>query len=181
MINFAPNSTGKVSYDKRVGVTAHTNTKYKGVMNMRYWINQLNVIRFRDVRTLNELKSFVRYPNGTWSARKEAGVFDDRVMSLIWSLIPLEGSITEKYYEIIRRDDNGKPLIIKGMDYGVKDFVNPLSMYSNEKEVGLNNPNPVVFGSTEQSDDDISQLEQMGWRMMGNRPDTGEDTTWLTT
>jgi len=180
MVNFAPNSTTKRSYDTRLGVTAHTNTKYKGVINMRYWINQLNVIRFKDVRTLNELKSFVRYPNGTWSARKEAQVFDDRVMSLIWSLISLEGTITEKYYDIVKRDDNGKPLIIKSMDYGIKEFVNPLSMYSNEKEVGLNNPNPVVFGTNEAVDDDISQLEQMGWVMMGDKPDAG-DNTWLTT
>jgi len=180
MVNFAPNSTTKRSYDTRLGVTAHTNTKYKGVINMRYWINQLNVIRFKDVRTLNELKSFVRYPNGTWAARKEAQVFDDRVMSLIWSLISLEGTITEKYYDIVKRDDNGKPLIIKSMDYGIKEFVNPLSMYSNEKDVGLNNPNPVVFGTNEAVDDDISQLEQMGWVMMGDKPDAG-DNTWLTT
>ena len=33
--------------------------------------------------TVAELKDFVRYPNGTWSAKNKGdGYFDDRVMSL---------------------------------------------------------------------------------------------------
>ena len=51
-----------------MGVVAHTNTKYKGVMNMRYWINELRVLKINDINTLNELRDFVRNPNGTWSA-----------------------------------------------------------------------------------------------------------------
>jgi hypothetical protein len=38
-------------------------------MNMRYWLNELNVVRFKDIKTLIEIKNFVRYPNGTWSAK----------------------------------------------------------------------------------------------------------------
>ena len=171
LIDFAPRNTKKVSYDYRRGVTAHTNTKYKGVMNMRYWINEVNVITINDINTVNEMKTFVRYPNGTWAAKKEIRCFDDRVMSLIWALIVLEDSVTERYYEIVKYDDNQKPLILKSLDYGVKSFVDPLSIYSNEKLMGdNNNPSPMLFdigtGNTDQ-DNDIVELESMGWEIYG--------------
>ena len=174
LIHFAPKSTGSSKHDRRIGVTAHTNTKYKGVINMRYWINELNVVRLKDVKTLQELKTFVRYPNGTWSAKKEIDCFDDRVMSLMWALIALEQTVTERYFEVVKLDDNGKPLLIKGMDYGTKEFVNPLSIYSNEKVVGTTNPTPVIFqqpgGTGLPVEADISELQAMGWRSLGGKP-----------
>jgi len=166
LIHFAPKASSTYN---RLGVIAHTNTKYKGVMNMRYWINELRAVKINDIKTLNELKTFVRYPNGTWAAKKEVQCFDDRVMSLIWSLIVLESSITEKYFEVTQYDDNNMPLALKSFDYGIKQFVNPLSLYNNEKIAGTGNPNPIIFGGA-QSDplqDDMAFLQQSGWSVLG--------------
>lgn len=170
LIDFAPRNSKRVTYDHRRGVTAHTNTKYKGVMNMRYWINEVRAIQVNDINTVNEMKTFVRYPNGTWAAKKEIRCFDDRVMSLIWSLIVLEDSVTERYYEVTKYDDNQKPLMLKSLDYGTKSFVDPLSIYGNEKVVGAHNsPSPMVFdvGVESPHDNDIVELESMGWEIYG--------------
>jgi len=178
LIHFAPKSSS--TYNKRLGVVAHTNTKYKGVINMRYWINELRCVQINDARTLNELKTFVRYPNGTWSAKKEAHCFDDRVMSLIWSLIVLESSVTETYFEIVQYDDNNRPQIIKSLDYGAKEFINPLSIYSNEKIMGGGNPDPIVFGmGRDDAQSDIQELQMMGWKSIGAaNQNQEEDNIW---
>ena len=126
---------------------------------MRYWVNHLQVVKFNDISTVNEMRSFVRYPNGTWAAKKEGNYLDDRVMSLIWSLIGLEETVVDRYYEIVEYDDNHKPKMIKSIDYGTRHFVNPVSIYSNEKVIGSHgNALPVVFTSTEQSSD-IDELK----------------------
>lgn len=148
----------------KVGVQAHTNTKYKGVTNMRYWTNELKAVKIRDLKTLIELKNFVRYPNGTWSARPGADSWDDRVMSLVWSLIVLENELSEKYFEIVEFDDNKKPLKIKSLDFGIKYFVNPNSIYNNEKSKNEYVPSPVIItGNNEEGNNDIAELEQQGW------------------
>ena len=150
------------------GVVAHTNTKYKGVMNMRYWLNELNVVRIKDIKTLLELKNFVRYPNGTWATKPGNGNHDDRVMSLIWTLMILENEITEKYYEIVDLDDNKRPLHIKSLDYGIKYFINPTSMYNNElnKDEGI--PMPILFDIGDSPEKtDINEMEEQGWKLIG--------------
>ena len=120
IVTYMPNQ--KRADPNRPGVLAHTNTKYKGVVNMRYWMNELKVVSVQDVATVHELKNFVRYPNGTWKARQGADMHDDRVMSLIWGLMLLENTITQQYLEIIKKDDNDKPLIVKPLDYGIQAF-----------------------------------------------------------
>ena len=150
------------------GVVAHTNTKYKGVTNMRYWCNELNVVRFKDIRTLLELKGFVRYPNGSWAAKPGADSHDDRVMSLIWALMMLENEVTERYFEIAELDDNKRPLRIKSLDYGIKYFINPTSMYSNERNKDDAIPLPILFdlgASPEKTD--INEMEEQGWKLLG--------------
>ena len=178
LINFSPKSSNSNKYEKRAGVVAHTNTKYKGVMNMRYWVNQLNAVKFNDIQTISELKSFVRFPNGTWAAKRDGSSLDDRVMSLIWSLIVLEDSVTDSYFEILEYDDNQKPLKLKSLDYGVKEFVNPLSVFSNEKVVGVNNNiAPTIFQTGDHDDwqgQDISELEGQGWKFHN-----GKDKAWV--
>ena len=47
---------------------AHTNTKYKGVLNMRYFMNEIRVVNIQEEQTVAELRNFVRYPNGTWKS-----------------------------------------------------------------------------------------------------------------
>jgi hypothetical protein len=178
LISFAPKGNKSTTYNDRMGVIAHTNTKYKGVVNMRYWVNHLQVVKFNDIKTVSELKSFVRYPNGTWAAKKQGGYLDDRVMSLIWALIALEETVVERYYEIIEYDDNHKPKAIKPADYGVRHFVNPLSIYSNEKIIGAHgNPLPVAFNSREQSSD-IEELKSLGWAFPNDQSEDQFNEIW---
>jgi hypothetical protein len=155
---------GPVNFNK-IGVQAHTNTKYKGVMNMRYWMGELKVLKIRDFKTLNELKGFVRYPNGTWAAKPGADNWDDRVMSLMWALMILENDLVEKYFEIAEYDANKKPQRIKSLDFGIKYFINPASIYSNEKDGGMGTPPlPIVMQGDNSNDfNEITDLESQGW------------------
>jgi hypothetical protein len=156
----------KQSTDK-IGVQAHTNTKYKGVTNMRYWLNELRAIKIRDINTLIELKNFIRYSNGTWGARPGADNWDDRVMSLVWALVILENELAEKYFEVQEYDDNKKPLKIKSLDYGIKYFINPNSIYNNEKNKTDYVPSPVIIkGNNEEQNNDIDELQQGGWTLL---------------
>ena len=145
------------------GMIAHTNTKYKGVLNMRYYINEARSVTIRDEETLKELKSFVRYPNGTWKARQ--GYHDDKVMATLYSLFILEKEITERFFEIIEVDDMGKPLVLEPMDFGIQYFEDATSIYSDNEVVGSNNMlPPVVFGMGDnQAEDDMAELEMNGF------------------
>jgi hypothetical protein len=98
--------------DHRFGIHNHTNTKYKGITNFRYWINSLNAVRIYDIDTLLELQNFVRLPNFTFSKRSEKDL-DDRVLALVWALFILEPNIAIKYFQIVETDDQGRPLKIK--------------------------------------------------------------------
>jgi hypothetical protein len=151
----------------KIGVQAHTNTKYKGVTNMRYWINELRAVKIRDINTLVELKNFIRYPNGTWGARPGADSWDDRVMSLVWCLIILENELAEKYFEIVEFDENKKPLKIKSLDFGIKYFVNPNSIYNNERNKTEFTPAPVIItGNNSEGNSDMEDLHQQGWNFL---------------
>jgi hypothetical protein len=150
----------------QMGMIAHTNTKYKGVMNMRYFINDVRSVEIRDINTLRELKDFVRYPNGTWKAKQ--GFHDDRVMSLIYALYVLEKELTERYFDIIELDDHGKPSMIEPMDYGIALFEDPTSIYNDFEVIGENNAHisPIVFGMSN-GDEQVSEmdwLQQEGWK-----------------
>jgi len=162
IVSYGIKNTGNTN---KIGVQAHTNTKYKGVTNMRYWINELRAVKIRDMHTLIELKNFIRYANGTWGAKPGADNWDDRVMSLVWSLIILENELSEKYFEIAEFDENKKPLKIKQLDYGIKYYVNPASMYNNEKNKNTYIPMPIIMqGNNTDDSNDISDLESQGWR-----------------
>lgn len=151
----------------KIGVQAHTNTKYKGITNMRYWINELRVVKIRDMQTLIELKNFIRYANGTWGAKPGADNWDDRVMSLVWALIILENELAEKYLEIVEFDDNKKPLKIRALDYGIKYYVNPSSSYNNEKDRTAFTPLPIIMqGNNEDNFNDVSDLQGQGWSFL---------------
>jgi len=162
IVSYGP-KIGGTSYNKP-GVLAHTNSKYKGVMNMRYWINELKSVKIKDVKTLKELKAFTRYPNGTWSAKPGMDNWDDRVMSLIWALMILENDLVEKYFDVSEFDANKKPLTIKSLDYGIKYFINPTSIYSNEKDASMGSTSPIVFSQADQEElEGLKELESQGW------------------
>lgn len=145
----------------RLGVLAHTNTKYKGVMNMRYWINELRSVVLHDADTLYELKNFIRYPNGTWKAREGDELYDDRVMSMIWALMILETSITEQYFDIERVDDNGKPLEITPLTFNMQQETT-LDVY-NDFSSGSNYLPSVISAGMDDSSD-LSDLKEQGWQ-----------------
>ena len=145
-----------------LGIVSHTNTKYTGITNMRYWVNQLEVVQVRDIALLKEFKTFVRHVNGTWSAKKGAGYHDDRVMSMVWSLIILEKGLVDKHFEIIQTDSNGRPLKLKQLDFGIKYFTNPNSFY-NDRD-GAASAMPSILSDRAQGDDDLASLVAMGYK-----------------
>lgn len=153
IVSYSP-SAGNTKFS-RMGVMAHTNTKYKGVMNMRYWVNERKVVVFRGAEIIEELKNFVRLDNGTWKGRENT--LDDRVMSTVWCLMILEKEICEKYYEILRFDENQKPLNLKG--YTV--FGGNANFLAKEEE----DYSPMIFfsGNAEGPNDDMRFLEEQGW------------------
>lgn len=165
IVNFSPNPNAKAKYE-RPGVIAHTNTKYKGVTNMRYWLTELRSVTLRDSGTVDELKIFVRYPNGTWSAQRGRKSYDDRVMALVWALMILENTITEKYFEIVSYDDNNRPREIRQHEYDIKRFISPLSLYNNEildGEGGLPTPFIIASGNSQAHPGDINDLLEHGY------------------
>lgn len=152
---------------KKIGILAHTNTKYKGVVNMRYWVNELRAVKIHDIQTLNELRGFVRYPNGTWAAKPGADSWDDRIMSLVWALIILESELVNTYFEVLELDENKRPMKLKALDYGLKNFINPTSIYSNEKDKETTMmPMPVVIKGDNNEQTDVDDLFQQGWRRL---------------
>lgn len=92
----------------RFGIHNHTNTRYYGVSNFRYWCNSLKVVKFNDVETVKELHTFVRLPNKTYSKQTKDD-FDDRVFGSIWALFILVPNIVENYFNVLEIDDQGRP------------------------------------------------------------------------
>jgi hypothetical protein len=162
--------SGEYNSTNRFGILSHTNTKSRGITNMRYWVNELCSVKIRDVKTLLEMKDFIRFPNGTWGSRT-ATLFDDRVMALVWALIILENEICQKYYEIIKFDDNQRPLVIKDLDYGIRTVASPVGFYINEKDGPSSQPLPTIFEEQkklnfENDDPEIEELLQNGWSFL---------------
>ena len=62
---------GVISNDFKInnksGIVSHQNSKLEAVTNMRYFLNEMRSIKIRDIKTLSEIKDFIRHPNGTWS------------------------------------------------------------------------------------------------------------------
>jgi len=146
----------------KLGIVSHTNTKYTGVLNQRYWINTMRCVQINDSDTVMEMKDFIRRKNGTWGAKD--GSHDDRVMSLVWALMILNEEIAPHYFDIVDKDEAGKPRVIKSIDYGIKYFVRPSSMYDNEKDPLAGDALPVFMGSSNMSTNpDLDDLMMQGW------------------
>ena len=166
---------GDKAQTKRVGIYSHTNTKYRGVQNMRYWVNELRVVKLRDINTLKELQSFIRFPNNTWGARPGSNSWDDRVMSLIWALMALENEICVKYFDVVSLDACDRPQVVKQLDYGLRGVISPFTVYSNEKlENSDNGILPMVFNDKPR-DSEIEELREQGWMLPG---DIGLNKPW---
>jgi len=149
--------------NQQFGVLSHTNTKHAAILNQRYFINEIRNVTFRSIHTLNEFKTFIRYPNATWKAK--GGEHDDRVMAFVWALMILHREITQMYFEIDEEDDYGKPAKITPYNYGIKMFENPTSIYTNEQVDKIENSNlsPMAFGAFGEADDEMAGLFAEGW------------------
>lgn len=113
-------NTGSFSNTRHIGVLSHNNLRFAGVANMRYWLNTLQVVSLNDIDSIKELETFIRYPNGTYR-KKNDNFYDDRVMSLVWTLFILEPEICQQYFQIDDYDEQGKPLRISPGDYYESD------------------------------------------------------------
>lgn len=147
----------------QLGIVAHTNTKYKGVMNMRYWLNELEAVKINDIHLVKELKNFTKHANGTWSAKK--GHHDDRVTSFMWNLIILIDDIVTKYFDVVRYDTNNRPLELQQFDYGIKYFIDPTSIYTNEKSSTSSQTLPIIIGNAQQVNDEMGSLINQGYKI----------------
>lgn len=94
----------------RTGIFSHTNTKFIGTNNMRYWLETLRVVRIPDEETIKEMETFIRHPNGVWKKRNGKDIYDDRVDSLIWTLLILDPTVATGYFDIDGFDDQGRPV-----------------------------------------------------------------------
>jgi len=163
IVSWGASTAGRAK--SQLGIIAHTNTKLKGVTNMRYWVNELESVQIKDANLIRELKDFIRYPNGTWAAKRGAGYHDDRVMALIWNLIILEDEIVTRYFEISQMDRNNKPQQLKQFDFGIKYFMNPTSIYSNEgREDSFVDTPPIIIGNAQNQHSDLDQLFDAGFK-----------------
>ena len=106
----------KYNRTRNMGVLSHTNIKFDGIQNMRYWVNHLEVVNVNDPTTISEFETFVRQPNGIFKKRSDS-FFDDRIMALVWSLFILEPEICEQYFTIAEFDTQNKPMKITSNGY----------------------------------------------------------------
>lgn len=129
---------------QNLGIFCHQNSKYTGIMNMKYFIEHLEAVKIHDMATVKEFETFVRKENKTWGAKK--GHHDDRIMSIIWALIILETHITEKYLEVLEFDETGKPTRISDPNQELANisFYNKGEGNSSYARTG-GAPLPVVF------------------------------------
>lgn len=146
-----------------LGIINHQNTKYHAIQNQRYLINSERRVQINDINTVLELNDFIRGKHGRWEAK--SGSHDDRVMSLIWALMILHEELAPVYFDIIEKDHNNKPLVIKSMDYGIRRYINPLSIYGNEKNSYGGDALPLIMGGYEGNNNpDLDDLFNQGWR-----------------
>jgi hypothetical protein len=152
----------KQKYYDKLGVYSHTNAKYRGVMNMRYWVNSLQVVSLYDIATIQELETFVKYPNGTWKKKAGDYIYDDRVMAMIWCLFGLEPEIAERYFDIMSYDDNGKPKKIQSFSTEGPEYFKLDPFFQNEPTAPL----PAYIGiNPDPENGSIEDLMQQGWEI----------------
>jgi hypothetical protein len=101
---------------RNIGVLSHTNIRFDGIQNMRYWVNHLQAVAINDANTISEFETFVRFPNGKFRKKNDT-FFDDRIMALVWALFILTPEICQEYFTIVDFDDQQRPLKIETNGY----------------------------------------------------------------
>jgi hypothetical protein len=151
-----------------LGMISSRNTKYYACANARYYYNDREAVRFNNDASIDELfKDFVKV-NDTWQAI--SGKHDDRTMALIWALMILDKDLCEQYFAIEEFDSCGKPAKISPLNFGIKLFENPTSIYTNEQVDRIENSNlsPMSFGSFTEATNEVSALLMDGWKFVGS-------------
>ena len=157
--NIADYTPEKNTNPDRLGIYSSIPCKYAGVMNMRYWMNSLRSVIINDIALVQELETFVKYPNGTWKAKAGEYIHDDRVMALVWALFSLETAVTQKYYEITEYDSRGKPRRIEPVSIEDLKYFKLDPMYEDP-----NAPIPTHVGVNPYMDSEgIESLQRDGW------------------
>ena len=162
------NAEKQIEYEK-LGVYSSTNSRYEGISNMRYWMNSLRAVELYDVGTIQELETFVKYPNGTWHRMPGEGIFDDRVLGLMWALFALHIPICESLFEILKYDERGKPLKIAKNYYEDDNFYG-LNQYRHDWQD--NDFVPAFVGqkrSTSDANPELDDLISDGWKLLINQ------------
>lgn len=101
---------------RNIGVLSHTNIRFDGIQNMRYWVNHLQCVAINDVNTISEFETFVRFPNGKFRKKNDT-FFDDRIMALVWALFILTPEVCQEFFTIAQYDDQQRPLRIENNGY----------------------------------------------------------------
>ena len=168
-------NTGSFSNTRHLGILSHNNLRFAGVANMRYWVNFLQTVHVNDVDTIKEFETFIRYPNGTYRKKNDL-FYDDRIMSLVWSLFILEPEICQQYFEIQEFDEQNKPLKISNLDYFEVDKslykVKDLSNSNNITTLGIDDDSkyqPLVSEKELEKmfdTSDVDDLMSQGWKPM---------------
>ena len=103
------------------GIVSHNVIKTRAINNMRYLLTDAQVVTINDPILLEEFRNFVRFPNGTWAARKGSGYHDDRVMSMAWALFIIYKDLITIYAKVDKTDRYGIANRIS-KQYGINYF-----------------------------------------------------------
>lgn len=148
----------------RFGVYSATSTKYKGVSNMRYWVNTLDVLDVNDIGLVQELETFIRRPNGVWKKKDGRNVYDDRVDAFFWALLCLETEICQEYFDVVQYDERGKPSKIKNLFVEAPELYKLDDVYQHSPGA----PMPLLFGSEpdDPNNPSMNELIHGGWNVV---------------
>jgi len=169
LVNFATKQ-GNRDYSHLKGVTSSTNTKYHGVENMFYLLKDHRRVVLHDEDYLKELNTFVSKGSGKWG-KKSDSYFDDRVDAMMWALVCVHEMVVNQYFNVVRWDDNKKPILIQAMyeAFGRKDM-NYL-FGSEENNYGIDS---VFMGDGGWGDDsEMDNIIDAGWLTPTQDADSG--------
>lgn len=169
IIHYSMKNDKRGMYQK-MGIFSHTNSKYTGIMNMKYWVEALGAVDIPDIATIKEYETYRRKDNGTWNAQD--GFYDDRVMAMVWALIPLETEIAQRYFHILQYDDVGKPKVIRDSAAAFADYMGPLWDTDSLSQASLGDPSfscmgasPIDLQNTPRQKD-MLDMGVVGWKVL---------------
>jgi hypothetical protein len=120
----------------------------------------LKVVRVYDVGLVQELETFVRYPNGTWKGKAGDYIYDNRVLALVWALFVLEKEIAEKYYDIPALDTRGKPLKVQPVTIEESKYFQLDKMFIEDPNAPMPSHVNTSFGADPYG---MDAMLQQGW------------------